>query len=188
MYFKKIYTEKYKETKELYLEKINSVPFPWDHMITVINNLNNIMLEAWILWRTQIRKKSYFSLYNKIKRKESEDIVDSIWVRIILNTKKDIYKFTKVFENRYIFKQKKDFINFPKENWYKSIHYSFLTPYRDIEVLAELQIRTIKMDSEINDSKEISHYNYTKNKKKWSEEFVEIIEWEKLLNEIIKES
>lgn len=186
IYFKKIYPEKYKAVKEIYMEKINKIPFPWDHMVTVVNNLNNIMSEASVLWRMQIRKKSYFSLFNKIERKESSEIFDSIWIRIIFKTKNDIKKFTKVFENRYIFKQKKDFIKSPKNNWYRSIHYSFLSPYRDIDVLAELQIRTEKIDKEINESVVISHYNYTKNKKKWSSIFTEIIEGEKILNKILK--
>jgi (p)ppGpp synthase/HD superfamily hydrolase len=70
--------------------------------------------------------------------------------------------------------KKKDYISEPKENGYQSLHYSFLTPYGNNEIYVELQLRTIDMDLEISNAKEISHFTYSIKKNKWAELFSEV--------------
>ena len=62
----------------------------------------------------------------------------------------------------------------PKENWYKSLHYKYVSPYRDTQILVELQIRTLEMDREINSDKWISHFSYTVKQNKWTKLFKEV--------------
>lgn len=177
VYFKKVYPNKYEKTKKIYIEKITKIEFPWEHVFTVVNNTTNLMWEAWVIWKTQIRKKTYFSIYNKMIRKKWEWVMDTIGMRIIFEDLEKLEKFKKEFEKKYVFIVKKDYIKCPKKNWYKSLHYKYISPYRDTQIMVELQIRTIDMDFEIKNNEKISHFQYTISNKKWAKLFKEIHKW-----------
>lgn len=176
-YFKKNYPRKFEKIRKFYLEKISKVEFPWEHIFTVVNNTTSLMWEANVIWKTQIRKKTYFSIYNKLVRKKWVSVLDTIWMRIIFKDLKDLLKYSRFFEEKYVFLNKKDYISFPKENGYKSLHYRYISPYRDTQIMVELQLRTIEIENEINNNLLISHFQYTVNKKKWSKLFKEVHKW-----------
>ena len=177
VYFKQIYQKKYIEVKQIYFEQISKIELPWEYLIWVIDDLSELMQKINVNWILRVRKKSYFSMFNKIERKKYKNVSDFIWVRIIFVTKRDLSVFVKKFEKNHIFINKKDYIKKPKINWYKSIHYKYLTSYMHSEILVELQIRTRKMDWKINNIKEMSHFNYTIKEKKWSNIFKEVHFW-----------
>lgn len=185
-YFKKLYKDKYNKTKEYYKKNLNKIWYKWEEFIIIstINDINNIFDELWIIWKIKIRKKSYFSIYNKLENKNWEDIKDILWVRIILKDMVDLEKFILSFEKKHIFTIKKDFIKKPKDNWYKSIHYSYLNTYKDLEIPVELQIRTEEIDREIKEK--VSHYNYTLSKDKWHKDFKEVHIWQKYLKKLLR--
>lgn len=176
-YFKKVYPKKYEKIKKIYIEKISKIEFPWEHVFTVVNNTTNIMQDANVIWKTKIRKKTYFSIYNKMVRKKWEWVMDTIWMRIIFKDLRDLYSYIDEFEQKYVFIIKKDYINNPKDNWYKSIHYRYVSPYRNSQIMVELQLRTLEMDEQIRKDSNISHFKYTVNNKKWSKLFKEVHKW-----------
>lgn len=174
IYFKKVYPKKFEKIRKYYIDKISKVEFPWEHMFTIVNNISEIMWESDVIWKTKVRRKTYFSIYNKLIRKKWVWLLDTIWIRIIFQNIDDLNKFSKLFEEKYVFLDKKDFIYNPKENWYKSLHYKYVSPYRDTQILVELQIRTLEMDREINSDKWISHFSYTVKQNKWTKLFKEV--------------
>lgn len=187
-YFKKLYPQQFIKTKMIYLEKMKKSWTTWGYIISIVNNLNEWLFEAGLSARIQMRKKSYFSIFNKIKRKLNAEFLDSIWVRMIFKDLEELQKFEEVFETKFIYTKKKDYINTPKENGYQSLHYTFMTPYANNEVFVELQLRTEQMDKNIREAKEISHYSYTIKANKWDGMFEEVQFWYKhLLNYIEKQ-
>ncbi len=187
-YFKKLYPQQFIKTKMIYLEKMKKSWTTWGYIISIVNNLNEWLFEAGLSARIQMRKKSYFSIFNKIKRKLNAEFLDSIWVRMIFKDLEELQKFEEVFETKFIYTKKKDYINKPKENGYQSLHYTFMTPYANNEVFVELQLRTEQMDKNIREAKEISHYSYTIKANKWDGMFEEVQFWYKhLLNYIEKQ-
>lgn len=187
IYFKEVYPKQYYETKARHLEETSQLELPWEYIIWIVNDLSEVMKKSKIEWNLFIRKKSYFSLYNKYKRKEGLNVTDNIWVRIIFRNMTELSAFTKRFENDFMYKKKKDYIKEPKANGYKSIHYSFIHPFRNVEILVELQIRTIRMDHVIHELKWVSHFNYTIKKNKWDQLFTEVHDGYKVLMEYIQE-
>lgn len=185
-YFKKLYPQQFIKTKMIYLEKMKKSWTTWGYIISIVNNLNEGLYEAWLCARLQMRKKSYFSIFNKIKRKHNADFLDSIGVRMIFKNLDDLKKFEEVFETKFIYSKKKDYINEPKENGYQSLHYTFMTPYANNEVFVELQLRTEEMDREIHQAKEISHYSYTIKANKWDNMFEEVQFWYKHMLDYIE--
>ncbi len=186
IYFKKIYPKEYKITKQWTLWQWTSYEIPWAYHIEVINDLSYLITEAKVIWKIQIRKKTYFSLYNKMKRKNSNTLSDTIWVRIIFDDLPDLYAFIQTFEEKCVYTKKKDYITSPKSNGYQSIHYKYISPYRNEEVQVELQLRTIEMEKWIHNRKEISHFNYTIKENKWAPLFTEVHDWYKYMLEYTK--
>ena len=176
-YFKQLYPDLYIKTKMIYLEKMKKSWTAWGYIISIVNNLNEVLDEIWARAIMKMRKKSYFSIYNKIKRKQNADFLDSIWARIIFKDLNDLRKYEKKFEEKFLYSKKKDYIIRPKKNWYQSLHYSFMTPYANNEVYVELQLRTKDMDKNVHQAKAISHYTYTIKKSKWNEKFTEVQYW-----------
>ncbi len=174
VYFKNLFPWKYKKTKAFYFKKIKKIELPWEHLISILNNLTDNMSDANVMWKMKIRRKTYFSIYNKMKTKKEEEIFDILWVRIVFNCIHDLKKFEEIFEQKYVILKKKDYILNPNDNWYQSVHYRFISLFRDLEIMVELQIRTDKMDRAIHWNKEISHFTYTLNKNKWSKEFEDV--------------
>jgi ppGpp synthetase/RelA/SpoT-type nucleotidyltranferase len=186
MYFETLYKEKFENIKKFYQKQIKKIEFPWEHLNKLINDFSDIMYEENILWKTRIRRKSYFSLYNKIKRKKHQNIYDILWIMLVFKDIIDLQKFIKTFENTFIYIQKKDYIKTPKKNWYKSIHYKFMTMYRNIEIWVELQVKTQHIEKQLNSSNISSHFNYSMKEKKWDSIFKEVSCWYKILNEYLK--
>lgn len=186
IYFQNLFPWKYRKTKAFYFKKIKKIELPWEHLISILNSLADTMAEAKVIWKTKIRRKTYFSIYNKIKRKNWKEIFDILWARIIFKSIKDLKKFIEIFEEKYIFITKKDYVTSPKNNWYKSIHYSYSSLFKDIEIMVELQLRTEQMDRDIHGDKNISHFNYTLSKNKWGKEFSEVNFGFNYLNKYIK--
>lgn len=174
IYFKKIYPHKFEKIRKYYIEKISKVEFPWEHMFTIVNNISELMTESDVIWKTKVRRKTYFSIYNKLVRKKWVWVLDTIWIRLVFTNIDDLNNFAKIFENKYVYIDKKDYIKSPKENWYKSLHYKYISPYRDTQILVEIQLRTIEMDKEISDKSSISHFSYTVKQNKWHKIFKEI--------------
>ncbi len=188
IYFERFYEKQYIKTKKIYLKKIKQIEFPWEHLNKIVNDLSNIMFKNNILGITKIRRKSYFSVYNKIKRKKNEDMFDILWIKIIFKNMIELNNFVKHFEKHFMYVQKKDYFNNPKKNWYKSIHYKFITMYENKEIWVELQIKTLKIEKTLKCSPIISHYTYTVNEKKWDSIFKEVHEWYKILEEYRKKN
>lgn len=174
-YFKKLFKEEHEKTMAYYLEKVWWEKLRWEYVEEIINDLNEILENNEIMWRMKIRKKSYFSIYNKLKRKYWDEIVDIIWTRIVFKNLEDLYRFARSFEDNHIFIKKKDYIQLPKENWYKSLHYWYIKPYKNTEILVELQLRTELMDKNIRNN--ISDLYYSLKKNKWDPMFTEIHKW-----------
>lgn len=189
IYFKKVYPKKFEKIRKYYIDKINKVEFPWEHMFSIVNNISDLMNEANVIWKTSVRRKTYFSIYNKLSRKKWVWLLDTIWMRIIFLDIKDLDKFSDFFETKYVFLNKKDYINNPKDNWYQSLHYKYISPYRDTQILVELQLRTLEMDKKIKTEDWISHFQYTVKLNKWSKLFKEVHCWYNYIiknNELIK--
>jgi hypothetical protein len=185
-YFKQLYPEQFIRTKMIYLDKMKKSWTAWGYIISIVNNLTEALDEWNIMARIKMRKKSYFSIFNKIKRKQNADFLDSIWVRIIFKDLDELRKYEEIFEDKFVYSKKKDYIIKPKKNWYQSLHYSFMTPYANNEVYVELQLRTADMDKKNHDAKEISHYSYTIKKNKWDDLFTEVEYWYKHLVKYIE--
>jgi len=185
-YFEKVYPKEFSYTKKHYFKKINNTIIPWEYLVYVVNNLSDLMSKAWVIWRIKLRKKSFFSVYNKLIRKATQQIDDSIWIRVIFSNTDEINIFTWFFEDICFCVKKKDYIKKPKKNWYKSIHYTYLSPYEDRELKIELQLRTTKIDKQIKKTKDLSHYTYTLKENKWADLFEEVHLWYDYINKIKK--
>ncbi len=186
IYFEYLYKEQFYEVKKFYQKRIKKIEFPWEHLNKIINEFSDIMYDENIIWKTRIRRKSYFSLYNKIKRKKHQNIYDILWIMLIFPKISDLNKFTKVFEKNFIYIEKKDYIKSPKKNWYRSIHYKFMTMYRNKEIWVELQVKTQSIEKQLEWTNIKSHYNYSMNEKKWDSTFKEVTNWYKILKEYIR--
>lgn len=186
-YFKTNYRKEYLETKKTFLDEVSKIELPWEYMIGVVNDLTDTMTKSSSIGIFKVRKKSYFSLYNKMQRKNYNHFSDSIGVRIIFENRLNLKKFIKQFENDFMYMNKKDYIENTKENGYRSVHYKYLSFYRSTEILVELQLRTKKMDEQINTIRSISHFDYTVRTNKWSKLFTEVHEWYDYIMKIIEE-
>ncbi len=106
------------------------------------------------------RIKSTESLFRKIKKKHiplsleaiEEQITDIAGVRVICSFPKDIYHIAECFlrQDDITLIQKKDYIQNPKENGYRSLHLIVEVPIflqnEKKNIRVEVQLRTIAMD------------------------------------------
>jgi GTP diphosphokinase / guanosine-3',5'-bis(diphosphate) 3'-diphosphatase len=140
-----IYPEKYKWVKSIVDKKYAERKRYTDKVIKKVKKeiLNNSTVK---LIDIEGRAKHYFSLYQKLirKNKEIENIYDLIAMRIIVRNIDDCYhamghihKLWSPVKGRF-----KDYIAQPKPNGYQSLH---TTVYCDEGRIAEFQIRTKKM-------------------------------------------
>lgn len=173
-YFEKVYPKEFAWIKKKYNQEIENVSDIENFMIDILNDLSWLMGNLWTLWIIKIRRKSFFSVYNKLKRKSSININDFVWLRIIFKNQEEMDKFIYEFEQMFVIKRKKDFVKYPKPNWYESIHYSFLYLYDTVDYWVELQLRTKKMDDKIRKGDETNHFAYSLSKKKWDPLFKEV--------------
>jgi len=77
-YFKKIYPKEYLNTKITNRKQTSKVEMPFEYYAEVIDDLYYIMNELKIYCKIKIRKKTYFSLYNKLQRHDVLEIDDSM--------------------------------------------------------------------------------------------------------------
>jgi len=182
-YFEKVYNEEYNWTKNIYQETISKIDVVENFMVDVINDMNRLMEYLNIYWRIKVRRKSYFSIYNKLKRKEDSSINDFIWVRIVFKDEEELKKFATIFEEKFIIERKKDYIESPKPSWYKALHYNFMYYYENLTKMLELQLRT----NEMNDMAHlwnVWHFAYSINQNKWDSLFSEVLDWLEIIKTI----
>lgn len=184
-YFKKIYTEDYIKMKEYKQNNLSKEVNLSEYAFSIINTLWDLIQEHDIMWITKTREKTLFSIYNKLNRENKRSIYDNIWVRILFNTENDLYRFIYVFEKYFSFVKKKDYINNPKSNWYKSIHYTYIHPLCKERILVELQVRTIDMEKEIQNNPNLEHFYYTVSQWKWNKKFIEVHNWFEYMKNIL---
>lgn len=95
------------------------------------------------------RVKNFYSSYRKMRKKNValENIYDLYALRIIVSTVEDCYKIEKIISQIWtlIPDQSNDYIKYPKENNYQSIH---LAIYGREHHRIEVQIRTFEMHQE----------------------------------------
>lgn len=182
-YFEKVYNSEFNWTKNTYQETIAKIDVVENFMVDVINDLNRLMEILWVYWRVTVRRKSYFSIYNKLKRKDNGQINDFIWVRIVFKTEEELFKFAKMFEDKFVIVSKKNYIKNPKESWYQSLHYNFVYYYENVTKNIELQLRTEEMNEQAH-RWHLGHFTYSLDQNKWDPLFKEVQEWLEVLKEI----
>ncbi len=92
------------------------------------------------------RPKHFFSIYNKMKKRNKpfQEIYDLLAIRILVQDKVDCYKSLGVVHSTYtpVTERFKDYIAVPKINGYQSIHTTVIGPDGK---MVEIQIRTHEM-------------------------------------------
>ncbi len=184
-YFKYMYPKEYTEIKKIHLEKTSQSELPGEYIISTINSLSTILEKAGVQGTMKLRKKSYFSLYGKYNNEQKLEVMDTLWIRLVFQNLKNLYKFKSIFESDFVSLKTKNYIKNPKKNWYKSIHYTFINPFRMSEILVELQIRTKKMNDFIHNNALLSHFHYTIFQHKWDPLFQEVLSGYNILNDLI---
>lgn len=130
------------------------------------------------------RAKHFYSIYKKMyeKNKNFDDLYDLIAIRVLVEKTEACYDVLSIVHNQWIpiSNRFKDYISFPKENGYKSIH----TSITGIENrVIEIQIRTFEMHN-LAEIGVAAHWKYKENiLDNNSENFYSglrhIIEWQK---------
>ncbi|RJQ34170.1 bifunctional (p)ppGpp synthetase/guanosine-3',5'-bis(diphosphate) 3'-pyrophosphohydrolase [Candidatus Parcubacteria bacterium] len=124
-------------TEEKYIEKIKKIT----QKTLAKNHVNYIQIKG--------RVKGIYSLYQKLLRKGKDinKVYDLIALRIIVDDVADCYSVMGMIHKRWspLKGRVKDYIAQPKPNGYQSLHTSVFT---DFGKVAEIQIRTKKMDDE----------------------------------------
>jgi len=142
--FKYLYPNEYERVKayvasfgkelESYLKKL------------VIPRVKKALEEAGIEAEIQYRRKHYYSIWEKTKRKgiRLEEVHDVLGVRVIVDEKPQCYAVLGIIHD--LFKpvpgKFKDYVSLPKANMYQSLH---TTVVADKGKLVEFQIRTKEM-------------------------------------------
>lgn len=112
----------------------------------VVETLKQKLAEYGIRCDVSGRAKHFYSIYKKMKRQERsfDEIYDLMAIRILVDDRETCYHVMGIVHSMWIPipKRFKDYIGFPKENMYQSIHTTVFGP--DGEPL-EIQIRTWDM-------------------------------------------
>lgn len=142
--------KKTRSTSEKFLEKF------------IKNIKKTLALNGIVDFKTDYRVKGLYSLYKKLGRKASgiENVHDILAIRIILNDIPDCYKVLGIIHSNFkpMPGRIKDYIAFPKQNGYKSLHTTVFTGDGQI---VEIQIKTKEMQLEA-EYGIASHFSYKK--------------------------
>ncbi len=126
-----------KQAKEPYLEDV------------VVKLKKELVAQGIRNFRTDYRRKGYYSLYKKLERKEGdiEKIFDIMAIRVIVPGIEDCYRVLGVVHStwRPLPGKVKDYIALPKPNGYRSIH---TTVFTNEAGPIEIQIRSEEMHRE----------------------------------------
>jgi len=171
--FMYIYPKQYKEIRGMVKERIKKRKALIDDAISAISKkIEEVKISAEISGR----KKTYYSIYNKIvkQNRKFEDIFDLIAVRAIVNDVKSCYAVLGVIHSMWkpVPGRFKDFIANPKFNMYQSLHTTVIGSKGNP---VEIQIRTFEMHK-IAEYGIAAHYKYKEGKVKLSE-FDKRIAW-----------
>jgi GTP diphosphokinase / guanosine-3',5'-bis(diphosphate) 3'-diphosphatase len=142
------------------VEKLNQSKNERDqHVISMQNEIENLLTEHKINHKIKGRSKSIYSIFKKLdKGRKFSDIYDLLALRVYVDTEEECYQALGIIHARFkpIPKRFKDYIAMPKTNMYQSLH---TTVFGVDEELFEIQIRTPDMDS-IAENGIASHWSY----------------------------
>ncbi len=122
-----------REERELYISRVTE---------PILSEMKKSKLEAVISGRP----KSFYSIYNKMNRRNRpfEEIYDLQAIRIIVEKLEECYYALGIIHNLYmpVYDRFKDYIAMPKMNGYQSLHTTVIGPEGK---MVEIQIRTREM-------------------------------------------
>lgn len=136
------------------LEKINSyVDSKQSEIYYVKQKIRNDINKHFENFQMYSRIKSTSSIFSKISdsgNRQLDTINDILAIRIIVDNNEyyEMFKFISFIRRNYIIINIKDYITYPKENGYQSLHVSFFIPESEFPV--EIQVRNHHMDYEAN--------------------------------------
>ncbi len=145
--FPYVYPEEFKRVRTLLDQKSEKL----EHILEKERKtVQKRLAESGLLtFNTSYRVKGYYSLYQKLKRREwdIENVYDLLAMRIVVDSVENCYRTLGIIHEmwRPLPKRVKDYIAFPKPNGYQSLHTTVTTPHGTI---MEIQIRTKKMHQE----------------------------------------
>lgn len=144
--FKELDPEKYEEIKK----RINKKEREQKKLILQsIVHIEKALQDHKLMGRVLGRRKSYYSIYKKIKDNDYRlsEIEDIIGIRVITDSKENCYRILGIIHSLYKPKPRrvKDYIAVPKTNGYQSLH---TTVFGFEGTITEIQIRTEKMHLE----------------------------------------
>lgn len=146
--FKILYPAEYKDIVNKTIQLEND--FRSQNVIEdIIDELDKTMRKHNILANINGRKKTPYSIWNKMKKKNIpfEEVSDIMAFRIIVSNVEDCYRALGAVHTTYnsIPGKIKDFISLPKSNGYRSLHTKIMGPKGRI---VDIQIRTQHMHDE----------------------------------------
>ena len=142
----------------------------------VVDVLKEILNESGIKGEVFGRKKHFYSIYKKMKKKgvALDQIYDLSAVRVLVNSVDECYELLGKIHKRWnpMPGRIKDYIAMPKENAYQSLHTTVVTTFGQI---FEIQIRTYEMNS-VAEYGIAAHWQY-KEKKASADSFDKRLSW-----------
>ena len=147
----------------------------------IIEELGRVCAENGVASAVSGRRKSPYSIWNKMQRKHAslEQLSDIMAFRVIVDSLEDCYKALGIIHANYqvVPGRFNDFISIPKANGYSSLHTGVMGPRQQ---RIEVQIRTHKMH-EIAEKGVAAHWNYKEGatdgqQPKWLNDLLEILE------------
>ena len=184
--FPYVYPEEYtwliKQVKDKYVDRSNYI----DRTKPVIKRY--LTDEGINIIDIHSRAKHYYSLYQKMMKKELEidKILDLVAIRIIVPDIKSCYEALGIIHNRYkpMPGFVKDYIALPKPNGYRSLH---TTIFCEKGRIAEIQIRTPEMH-DFAENGIAAHWSYTESGKKSVMANTKEIDWISQLKKFLSEA
>lgn len=144
--------------------------------LNILQSELTLIKERTAIQRVNSRVKSSSSIYNKCRKKniplDKESILSEIFdgagVRIICSYIDDVYRVRDMFlgQDDVILLKEKDYIKYPKDNGYRSLHLIVQIPVffsnMKEKVSVEVQLRTAAMDFWANLEHELKYKNENK--------------------------